>query len=134
MNPARYPVLIAVLVIALTFCGCPTVAPPAKAELQDLTLCQGWDDGNPIVLPDLIPPDETRICICGHLEADRAVYLQVSWGREGRSLLRDLQQFNSGPLLSCIEESDGFAPGHYKVAVIMEKWPLGLVEFTVGEE
>lgn len=133
----RYRSLTSIGIITMGFvlCGCLLTAPTSKAELSNLTLCHGWDDvGNPIAFPDVVPPTETRLCVCGHLKSDRALYLQVSWSREGIVLSRNLQQFDSGPLLSCVEESEGFEPGHYGVSVLMGKTSLGLVYFTVGEE
>lgn len=125
---------IGIITMGFVLCGCLLTVPKSKAELSNLTLCRGWDDGgNPITFPDVVPPAETRVCICGHLKSDRALYLQVSWSREGIVLLRNLQQFDAGPLSSCIEESEGFEPGHYGVSVLMGKTSLGLVDFTVGE-
>jgi len=135
MNSAKYPVTIAMLVIVLTHCGCPLLVPEIRAELSDLTLCQGWDaEGDLIVLPDVVPPDETRICVCGHLETNSDLYLQVFWDRERSELLTHRQVFSDGPFLSCIEREEGFEPGNYGVSIIGTKTVMGLLEFSVGEE
>lgn len=135
MSSVRYSMVIAISIVVLVLSGCQLLVPKPEltAELSNLTLCQGWDDdGDPTALPDNVPSDETRICICGDLEANRDVGLQVFWGKEGNSLLRDRRMFSNGPFLSCIEEAEGFEPGDYKVAVVMGKRTLGLLEFSVS--
>lgn len=97
-------------------------------------ICQGWDaEENAIVLPDPVPPGETRICLCGNLEVNQDLYLQVFWDREGTSILIDKQVFSNGPFLACIEDDQGFKPGNYGVSVIMGKETLALIEFTIGD-
>jgi hypothetical protein len=132
MDSVKIFMVIAAGILLLTYCGCPLLVPEKIVELSDLTLCKGWNtEGEPIVFPDAVPSDETRICICGHLDTNTDLYLQISWGREGYSLLRDRQVFDDGPFLSCIEKHGGFESGNYKVAVLMTKKTLGLVEFQV---
>ncbi len=128
------PSLIAILAMALVICGCPFVAPKATAKLSNLTLCQGWDtSGNLIVLPDVVPPDETRICICGHLETNREILLQIDWYRDGGNVLLDRQVFDNGGLLHCVEDDSGFEAGVYTVVVVMGKQELGRVDFSIPE-
>ena len=131
-NLAR-PYIVAVTSLIIALCACPFFTTPAVAELSDLTICRGWDaEENAIVLPDPVPPDETRICICGDFEANQDLYLQVFWYRERTNILSDKQVFSNGPFLACIEDDRGFEPGNYGVSVIMGKVTLALVEFTVG--
>jgi hypothetical protein len=106
-----------------------------KAELSDLVLCRGWDaDGIPIIFSDSVPTDETRICICGALETNKDIWLQISWYRERNDLSSNRQVFSDGPFLSCIEQDTGFEPGDYAVSVIRTKTVMGLLEFSVSEE
>jgi RHS repeat-associated protein len=126
---------IAALVIMATSCGGSYFTRPVEANLSPLTLCQGWDNnGRPLAFPDVISTDETRICICGHLETNQDILLQISWDRERSSLLRNQQVFSDGPFLSCIESDEGFKPGNYGVSVVMYKTTLDLLEFSVGED
>ena len=131
----KHSIVIIVLVIILVSCGCPLLVTKTKAELSDLVLCRGWDvDGIPIVFADSVPADETRICICGTLETNQDILLQVLWDRERNNLLRDRQVFSDGPFLSCIKQDTGFEPGDYGVSVIRTKTVMGLLEFSVSEE
>jgi hypothetical protein len=130
----RYAPIVALVILA-TSCGGSYVTQPVEANLSDLTPCQGWDDdGRPLPLPDMISTDEARICVCGYLEANQDILLQVSWARDRSSLLRNQQVFSDGPFLSCIENDEGFKPGNYGVSVAMYKTILGFVEFSVGED
>lgn len=123
-----------IMMALVLFCGCPFVAPKATAELSNLTLCQGWDtEGSPIVLSDIVPPAETRVCICGHLETNREILLQIDWYRDGGSILLDRQVFDNGTLLHCVEDDNGFEAGVYTVVVVMGKQELGRVGFVVSE-
>jgi len=134
MNSAKQSIAITMLVMALASCMCPFLVPEITAELSDLALCRGWNaEGDPIVIPDTALPDDTRICICGHLETNQDILLQIFWDRERSSLLRHRQVFSNGPFLSCIEKAEGFEPGNYGVTVIMGKRELGRVEFSVDE-
>lgn len=133
-DSAKHAIVIATLVVTLAYCGCTFFTTRTVAELSDLTLCRGWDaQGDPIVLSDPISPDETRICICGQLETNQDTLMLISWDRERSTILRNWQEFNDGPFLSCIENDEGFEPGDYGVSVIRAKTVMGLVEFSVGE-
>jgi hypothetical protein len=139
MNATKPPMVIAAIIaitaMLLTSCECPLLVPEIAVELSDLTLCQEWDiEGEPVVLPDVIPPDETQVCICGHLETNHDVLLQVIWAGRGDILLAHRQVFVSGPLLSCIGREEGFEPGSYRVTVLMGKTDLGHLDFSVDEE
>ncbi len=134
MDSAKRSIVITILTMALVSCGCPFLVPEIAVELSDLTLCQGWNaEGEPIVLPDAVPSDETRICVCGHLETSSDVTLQAFWSRGRDILLTHRQVFSNGPFLSCIEEDEGFEPGNYRVNVVAGKRELGRVDFSVGE-
>ncbi|MCR4408411.1 MAG: hypothetical protein NUW24_16080 [Anaerolineae bacterium] len=134
-DSAKHAIVIAALVVALAYCGCTFFTTKTVAELSDLTLCRGWDaQGDPIVLSDPISPNETRICICGQLETNQDIMMQVFWSRERSILLTDRRVFSDGPFLSCIESDEGFEPGDYGVSVIRAKTVMGLVEFSVGEK
>jgi len=134
MKPAKHSTIIITLALTLVLWGCFLIVPEINAQLSDLTLCRGWDAaGNAIALPDPVPSDETRICICGHLETNADILLEVSWDRERNTLLRQREVFGNGAFLSCIEQDDGFEPGGYGVSVMMAKEVLGLLEFTVSE-
>jgi hypothetical protein len=134
MSSAKHPVVIAIFVMVLTYCGCPFFTPNVEAEISELTLCQDWDDdGNPVVLPDVVPPDETRICVCGHIETNVDLYLHVLWYRDGTSIAENLQMFNNGPFTSCIENEEGFEPGDYTMVIMRVKKPWASVEFSVAE-
>lgn len=137
MNSAKRFTVIAIFVMALVFWGCSYIVinPEPDIKLSDSTLCQGWDaEGNPILLHEIVSPDKTEICICGYLETDQDVYLQILWAREGSSLLERLLKFREGPFLSCIRSQEGFEPGDYGVAVVAGKTTLALIEFMVGQE
>lgn len=135
MTHVKYSLVTAILVLALLSCNCPLFVPEITIELSDLKLCRGWDvAGEPMVFSENPNPDDTRICICGHLETNvDDVYLQIFWSREKTNLLRHRQDFRNGPFLSCIEQDEGFEPGYYSAVVIAGKRELGRVDFTVGE-
>jgi len=135
MNSAKHSVAVAMLVLVLISCWCPFYVPELVLDLSDLTLCQGWNiDGNPIVLSDTVSPDEPRICVCGNLETNRDVMLQVFWSHGREILLTHRQIFSNGPFLSCIEEDEGFESGSYRVNVIAGKKEIGRVDFSVCQE
>jgi len=137
MTLVKQSIIIAILVMALAFCACPSPAPKLTIELSELTLCKGWNTtGEPITFPDTVSPDETRLCVCGHLDTNRekGIMLQLTWIRDRSRLLRNPQVFNNGPFLSCIENAEGFEPGDYVVIVVAGKTEIGRVEFVVGEE
>ena len=137
MTLAKQSMVIVVLVIALISCARPASIPELTIELSDLTLCKGWNaTGEPITFLDTVSSDETRLCICGHLETNREKggMLQIKWSRDGSRLLRNPQVFDNGLFLSCIEEAEGFESGNYVVTVTAEKREIGRVEFTVGED
>jgi hypothetical protein len=129
------PYQIAVMLcVTLVLSGCLHSSPLTEVRLSDVTLCQGWDSkGVPVALPNVVPPTEERICICGHLETNTDVYLQVFWVGGGEVLLRDRRFFGSEPFLSCIEQTDGFEPGDdYGVEVVAGKIDLARIDFSVG--
>ena len=92
----RYGKAIAVLALALVSCTCPFLVPKIEAELSGLVLCKGWDtDENPILSPDVVPLGETKICICGHLETNHKLFLQIYWRREGKTVSTYVQEFDN---------------------------------------
>jgi hypothetical protein len=135
-NNNKRSIAIAIAMTTLCLLGCTVVAVntlPDDIRLWDPVLCQGWDeDDNPILLSDIVPSDNTEICICGHLEADFAPYLQVFWNREKNRLEGHKGQFK-GPFLDCIQSEEGFEPGSYSASVIAGKTTLVHIEFTVRE-
>lgn len=135
MTSTRRSMIIAVLVVALISCARSYPAPKLTIELSDLTLCQGWDAEEPIGFPNSTPSDETRICVCGHLETNQegGIMLQTIWYWDRSQLLRNPQVFSNRLFLSCIGEDEGFEPGDYIARVIAGKREIGRVEFTVGE-
>ena len=137
MKMKRYHSVVATICALSTLYGCSIFSPSPlpRAELSNVTLCRGWDtEGEPIVLPKVVPPSEERICICGHIETNMDMYLQVLWSQNNTRLPAQGQVFTSGPFLNCIEEDNGFEPGLYGVDVLMGKTDLVHVGFSVGEE
>jgi hypothetical protein len=101
-----------------------------------MSLCKRQTvEGDSIILQQPVPPNETRICICGHLEKnwDRDITLQVVWSYERERLQRDVREFGDGPLISCVEQEDGFEAGEYYVFVVAYKTVIGDMDFVVGE-
>lgn len=137
MTLRKQSVVIATLVITLASCVRPAPIPKLMIELSGLTLCRGWNaTGEPITFPDTVSSDETRMCVCGHLETNREKggMLQIKWSRDGNRLLRNPQVFDNGPFLACMENTEGFERGDYIVTVTAEKREIGRVEFVVDEE
>ncbi len=134
INIKHFLVIVALVLVPLS-CARSAPAPKLTIELSELTLCKGWDvTGDPITFPDSVPSDETRICVCGRLEAnyDKGLMLQTIWTRDG-ILLRNPQVFNNGPFQSCMENTEGFEVGNYVVTIIAGKTDIGRLEFSIGE-
>ncbi len=115
---------------------CKTTTPtPIPAELTNLTLCKGRDvEGVPIAFPDIIPPTEQQICICGDLKVDEESYLQVLWNYEREDLQKDVVKWGSGPVTNCVIKNDGFTPGNYGVVIFYGRALLGVIDFNVREK
>ena len=131
----RHAAVIATLVMMLLTWGCSFITddPKPRIELLEPTLCKGWIGDTPLTLHDVISPDETKICLCGHLQflTGREAFLQVKWYGEGYSLSRRLSKFKEGQFRSCVIRGEGFEPGDYLVNVYGGKTRLAQIEFTV---
>ncbi|MCP4543490.1 MAG: hypothetical protein GY832_40780 [Chloroflexi bacterium] len=132
MFSIKSSLIITVFVILIVCSGCSLLTTRTEAQLSDLTLCRGWDaDGKPVVLPNVIPGNETYICICGEFETNQEILLQTIW--LGRTKFAQRQVWDSGPFLSCVE--DGILePGQYRVYVLRTKKELGSIDFSISEE
>jgi hypothetical protein len=137
MKVTKCLLAIAILTVTSTSCcGGPYPSALVEAELTNISLCEGQTaEGIPIILQQPVPLNETRICICGHLEKnwDQDITLQVLWSQEGEMLQADVQKFGDGPFVSCVERKDGFEPGKYHVSVVNYKTAIGDMDFLVGE-
>ena len=60
--------------------------------------------------------------------------MQVIWSREKEILSRDVQQFSSGPFLSCMEAPEGLVPGDYGKSVLSSKTTMAVLAFSVAQE
>lgn len=134
--------IVAILGIVLICWGCCFAVPNEPIhhiELSEPMLCQGWDEDTPIILPDVVSPEETKICLCGRLQFrpsqidSRVLYLQVIWYGEEGDLSKRLSRFREGRFRSCVIRSEGFDPGDYAVVVIGGKKTLAHLKFTVNE-
>jgi hypothetical protein len=120
------------VLVALLGCANFSTQPRPEVALTDLVVCSGWSaDGQPIVLSDPVPHDETKACVCSHFKTETAVYLQVVWSHGGDLLPPHIQQFSDGPFLSCIEGENGLDSGTYRASVLMGKTDLGHIDFSV---
>jgi hypothetical protein len=135
MNSSKHAAAsFVLLVVFLVSCGCPLIIPEIRAEMSDLVLCKGWDEkGDPIALLEPVLVDEAPLCVCGQLETNQDILLQITWARDRESLLEYREVFSNGPFLSCIENQE-LEPGNYGVSVMMTKKVLGFLEFSVGEQ
>ena len=82
---------------------------------------------------DRADSSETQLCVCGDLRSNKNLLLLVVWHRNHTAIEGYYQDFGNKTFTTCLDQVDGFQPGHYEIAIHRNKRVVVQLNFDVEE-